>query len=88
MTKMECIIGDLGFVRYPSGDKTEKKHDGSSYEIRHYRADIEGNIWTCDCDSYYGRAILSVNGKRLGDYESRYEHISAIVKSFLPVNFR
>jgi len=88
MTKMECIIESLGFVRRPEFDKTEKRHDGNSYVVRCYCADIEGNQWVAECDNYYGRSILFVNGKRLGDYETRYEHVKALVESFLPVMHR
>ena len=88
MTKGECIIDELGFVRNPAHDKTEKKHDDSFYTVRCYCADINGNQWVADCDSYYGRTILWVNGKRLGDFEYRYEAIKPLVDSFLPVLHR
>ena len=75
MTKAECIIPDLGFVRCPEKDMNEEKHDGSSYTIRVW----EKEKWTIWCDSYYGRTIVFFAGKRLRDYAADYEKIATLV---------
>lgn len=84
MTKGECILMEMNFERDYSSDREEKKHDGSSYTVRVYRADYSGNYWKAECDSYYGRTMLFVNGKFVGEYETRYEQIRSLIESFLP----
>ncbi len=79
MTKGECVLMDCGFNRVPNEDMTEKKHDGSNYAIRVYRAEMNGNIYRALCESYYGSTKLYRDGKYMGDFEYVYEDIPRVL---------
>ena len=79
MTKAECVLPDLGFKRVPERDMQDKKHDGSSFTIRVWKALINGHFWTIHCDSYYGRSIVFCDEMNYGDYEYRYKRLAGLV---------
>jgi hypothetical protein len=81
MTKGECILLDYGFYRVRSEDMTALKHNGSSYFIRVYRAEVNGNIYRILCESYYGSTKVYRNGTYLGDYELYYEELPKLFAS-------
>ena len=80
MTKAECVCEKFGFKRLPERDFTSPKHDGSRYTIRVWEALIDGVFLGLHCDNYYGRSMLYVGEKVVGDIESRYDELGKILE--------
>lgn len=71
-------IHDPQFVRAPNLDYTRTNKDGTHEENVRVYTTTDG--FAIHCDNYWGDSFLYYKGSLLGNYEYRYEKISALMQ--------